>query len=265
MRPLFRFLCCFLLGLSALNAHAACPRIVSQSPYLSIALDWLGRGECIVGVSRYDKKDLPRTGGVSDPDAAAIAALRPDLIVTSTLTSEQTLQQVTPAGTRTLRVGGSRSLAETEQMLAALAEASGAPNGAARAAEFSREAHRRLSEFPGRKRRVLLLSACAAKPYSYGHNTLLGDLAEQAGLTLADPAEGIHHLREGQAIDGIPALVAATRPDLVINFMSTAASQCDASLGSLPVPLVMLSGDNFFYPGPRLLEGLDELKEALKP
>ena len=265
MLPLIRILCFTLLGIAALSAQAGCPRIVSQSPYLSIALDWLGRGECIVGVSRYDKKDLPRTGGVADPDAAAIAALHPDLLVTSTLTKADVLQQVTPAGARALRVGGSRSLAETERMLSDLAEASEAPDGPARVRQFSRELRQRLADFPGHGRRVLLLSACAEKPYSYSRNTVLGDLAEQAGLTLADPADGIHHLGDGPGNDGIPALVASSHPDLVINFIAASASQCNAALGALPVPLVMLSGDNFFYPGPRLLEGLDELKEALKP
>jgi hypothetical protein len=35
----------------------------------------------LVGISRYDRGESPRTGGVFDPDAAAIAALRPDLLV----------------------------------------------------------------------------------------------------------------------------------------------------------------------------------------
>ncbi|MCL2162776.1 MAG: hypothetical protein FWH56_13115, partial [Betaproteobacteria bacterium] len=80
----------FLLAFSAQAADSSpngaqppCPRIVSQSPYLTLALKWLERGDCIVGVSRYDREypALPRTGGVLDPDQAAIAAVRPDLIV----------------------------------------------------------------------------------------------------------------------------------------------------------------------------------------
>ncbi len=42
-----------LLAVVALPAAAACPRIVSQSPYITRALDWLGLERCIVGVSRY--------------------------------------------------------------------------------------------------------------------------------------------------------------------------------------------------------------------
>lgn len=263
LRQLFSLLA--LTVLTALNAGAAdCPRIVSQSPYLTIALDWLGRGDCIVGVSRYDQRQLPRTGGVSDPDGAAIAALKPDLIVTSQLTADDTLAAVTPAGARALRLGGYRSLAESEQMVAALAAASGAEDGAARARQFSRELQQRLAAIPARQRRILLVSACATQPYSYGRNTMLGDLAEQAGFTLAESAEGIRHVYAGEAIDSIPALIEATRAEVVVNFLSKSENTCDARLATLPVTLVMLPGDNFFHPGPRLLEGLDELKEALQ-
>lgn len=56
---------------------ADCPRIVSQSPYITRVLIWLGLERCIVGVSRYDALDRPKTGGVIDPDADAIALLEP--------------------------------------------------------------------------------------------------------------------------------------------------------------------------------------------
>jgi iron complex transport system substrate-binding protein len=264
-RHLLPVLLAALIGSVSFSASAACPRIVSQSPYLSIALDWLGRGDCIVGVSRYDRKDLPQTGGVIDPDGEAIAALKPDLFVTSTLTPASTLERITPAGTRSLRLGGSRSLAETVAMLAALAEASDAPDGAARTAQFSKELHQRLAAFPSGGQRILLLSACAEQPHSYGHKTMLGDLVQQAGFTLAESAEGIRHVYPGNEIESIPALVAATRPDLVVNFLTGSSGACDARLGALPTTLVMLPGDNFFHPGPRLLDALDELKEAIKP
>lgn len=39
-----------------------CPRIISQSPYISKMLDYLDMGHCIVGVSRYSKRDLPQIG-----------------------------------------------------------------------------------------------------------------------------------------------------------------------------------------------------------
>ena len=69
--PLFLYICSCVYIIPAIT-HAQekeCPRIISQSPYISEMLDYLGMGHCIVGVSRYSKRDLPRTGGILDPDA----------------------------------------------------------------------------------------------------------------------------------------------------------------------------------------------------
>jgi len=81
----------------------SCPRIISQSPYISEMLDYIGMGKCIVGVSRYSKRDLPRTGGILDPDAEAIDALMPDLIITSDWSKEETLKSATPTGAKSIR------------------------------------------------------------------------------------------------------------------------------------------------------------------
>lgn len=130
MKSMFRIiviLCCLLQAIPVL---ADCPRIVSQSPYLTIALDWLGQGGCVVGVSRYDRKDdVPQTGGVFDPDAAAIAALKPGLIITPDWISTDDLAKVTPPGAHALRLGGFASMGDAEAMLNTLAEASGAVGG----------------------------------------------------------------------------------------------------------------------------------------
>ena len=87
LRKFFLILCiCSSFSFLPAITHAEekeCPRIISQSPYISEMLDYLDMGHCIVGVSRYSKRDLPHTGGILDPDAEAIDALMPDLIITS--------------------------------------------------------------------------------------------------------------------------------------------------------------------------------------
>ena len=246
--------------LQALPALAACPRIVSQSPYLSIALDWLGRGECLVGVSRYDSRELPRTGGVLDPDGAAIVALKPDLIVTPDWIPAESLAGVTPPGARALRLDGFRSLADAEAMLLALSEASGAADGAQKVAEFSREWHARAARIGGGGRRVLLLSACSGLPYSYGRETTVADLFTQAGFVVAETVPKIRSVGPGAEIQDLRSLVERLKPELVFNFSQATAERCDAAFGTLPVRRITLDGEHFVHPGPRLLEGLDDLE-----
>ena len=105
-------------GAETVSPQPACPdgsRIVSQSPYLTLVVQWLGRGGCLVGVSRYDKLDLPHTGGVLDPDGAAIAKLHPTVLLAPDWVTVATLAKVTPAGAQAVRLGGFGSVADMDQ------------------------------------------------------------------------------------------------------------------------------------------------------
>ncbi|MDY0014166.1 MAG: hypothetical protein RBS40_15055 [Rhodocyclaceae bacterium] len=262
-----------LWGLLAGAAQAApvapptdCPRIVSQSPYLTIALEWLERGDCLVGVSRYDRRDdLPRTGGIMDPDGDAIAVLAPELIVASEHSPEASLSQAVAPGGKVLRLGGFESMAGVETMLESLAEASRAPNGNALLARFKRSWFVRAKAVNGGGRRALLLSACESTPYSFGREHVLADLFRFAGFDVVETESRIRSIAPGQPIETLAALNQTLKPEIIFTFDRATASACNAELGSLPVRVVHLSGEHFFYPGPRLIDGLDELAAKVKP
>lgn len=128
-------------GAEALAPIPACPdgsRIVSQSPYLTLVVQWLGRGGCLVGVSRYDKLELPHTGGVLDPDGAAIAKLHPTVLLAPDWVTAATLAKVTPAGTQAVRLGGFGSVADMLTMMEATARAIHAPETLPKTRPFGR-------------------------------------------------------------------------------------------------------------------------------
>ena len=100
-----------LLSMPA-NASADCPRIISQSPYISHTLKWLGLEQCIVGASRYDQLEVPDTGGVMDPDNEIIASLEPDILFTSDWTDPQELAALTPEDARAYRLLGFHIMAQ---------------------------------------------------------------------------------------------------------------------------------------------------------
>jgi len=261
---------CWLLTLLlflAAPALAACPRIVSQAPYLTLALQWLGQGPCIVGVSRYDRQlpQLPRTGGMLDPDGAAIAALKPDLIVASDWASAASLSAITPPGARLLRLNGFASLAETESMLATLARASRAPGARQKLQDFSRRWRQLAAQVQGKGRKVLLVSACSGSPYSFGRQHLVGDLFTQAGFEVVETAAKIRHLRPGAEIADLETLVERTRPDILVSFTPQSTDHCSMIAPTLPVRIVSLEGEDFFHPGPGLLRALAQMRERLGP
>jgi iron complex transport system substrate-binding protein len=242
-------------------AQAACPRIISQSPYITHQLAWLGLKACIVGASRYEHAvKVPDTGGVLDPDEAAIARLRPELVITSVWTPQDRLLAATPPGARALRLASFQSMTQIEENLRQIGQTAGVPDTQTRARAFAHLWRKQATTVGGDGRRALLLSSCTGQPYSFGRNTWLADLFTTAGFVVADPTDGVRHLRGEATSADVAALIADMRPDVVFIFNRHIADSC----GTVPLPpgtpLIALDGDKFLHPAPILLEGLQELK-----
>ncbi|MBI4985859.1 MAG: ABC transporter substrate-binding protein [Rhodocyclales bacterium] len=258
-----RFLCLLAALCQPLSAQAACPSIVSQSPYITRALDWLGLGACIVGVSRYDTRDRPQTGGVNDPDRDMIELLEPQLMITSTWTRPDVWQAATPKGTTALRVGGFRGMAEVEAMLRDIGRAAGIGDIDARVDKFAADWRRAADQVGGQGRRVLLLSACSAAPYSFGRGTTLYELFSRAGFAVVADHDNIRNFRVDGPPDELPQWIAAQRPELLFAFKNKRDEACNAAIVKPGIPIVPLDGEHFMHPGPGFLTALRELREAL--
>ena len=135
----------------------------------------------------------------------------------------------------------------------------------ARVAGFAADWRAAAQKIHGDGRRVLLLSACGAVPYSFGRQTHLRDLFATAGFVPVETHEKLRHLRPAEEIETIPQLVSAMRPELLVVFVNNRSESCNALLGETTVPIVAIDSEKFMHPGPGLLDALAELKEALKP
>lgn len=185
-------------------AWADCPRIVSQSPCITHTLQWMGLEARIVGISRYDTLDHSHTSGVMAPDGVAIAALEPDLILTSDWTKPETLYKITPAGTQAIRLTASTALDQIADNLRRIGQADGLPDAGTRAEAFEAAMKECMATIRGDGQLTLLLSACGSLPYTFGPGTWLADLFGQLGfavvatqpdthmLTGMSPSEAIH-------------------------------------------------------------------------
>lgn len=253
----------------ALAEDTACPRIVSQSPYLTQALKWLGRGECIVGVSRYEREypDLPRTGGVLDPDKDAIAALRPDILIASNWADAATMAEVTPEGTRLVVVDGFAGMQDAENMLSTLAQETGATADAhAALAAFSQHWHEAAQSLAERTRhrRVLVLSTCMGSPFSFGREHVIGDIFAQSGFELVETAPKVRHLVAGAEIPDIESMLDKTRPEIVVALTSESAEYCRMIAPQTNTEIVTLDGAPFIHPGAGLLQAYEEIRKAFE-
>ena len=244
----------------ALTAHAEeCPRIISQSPYITDSLQWLGLEKCIVGVSRYDRLDLPRTGGILDPDKEAIDSLMPDIIFTSDWTKPEKLKTVTPEGTQAFRLHGFNTMQQIEDNLLRIGKATGINDIESRVKTFHQDWRKAAKQVDAKGKKVLLISSCGGTPYSFGKQTWLYDLFTQAGFDMVETHEKVRHIKKGNEIEEITALLDRFEPEVLFIFERKLNAQCNLIMPKVPVRIIAMNGELFLHPAPVLLKGLNDL------
>jgi iron complex transport system substrate-binding protein len=241
------------------EAKQECPRIISQSPYISEMLDYLGMKHCIVGVSRYSKLDLPRTGGILDPDADAIDSLMPDLIITSDWSKKEILKAVTPKGAKAIRLKSFNKMVQLEENMNTIIKATHWKGANEKINTFAKTWRYKVKQVSGNNKKVLLLSSCSGNAYSFGPNSRLYDLFNQAGFNVVETKEKIRHVRKGNDIEHITALLNRYQPDLLFIFEQRLKKQCQMMTPKVPVSILSFDGQKFLHPTTEILEGLDLL------
>ena len=236
-----------------------CPRIISQSPYISEMLDYLGMGHCIVGVSRYSKRELPRTGGILDPDADAIDSLMPDLIITSDWSKVEALRSATPKGAKAIRLKSFNKMNQLEENMNTIIEATNWKGASKKVNAFAKTWRNKVKQVQGNNKKVLLLSSCSGNAYSFGPNSRLYDLFTQAGFNVVETKEKIRHVRPGEEIKHITALLDRYQPELLFIFERKLKKQCQLMMPKVPVRILSFDGEKFLHPTTEILEGLDIL------
>jgi len=250
-----------LTASTALAEEMRCPRIVSQAPYITKSLQWLGLEQCIVGVSRYDTLDLPRTGGLLDPDADMIALLHPDLLITSNWNSAENAAQLASQETRVLRLDGFGSMAEVEENLRQIGRATHLPHSDERVARFHQQWQDAAHSIHGNGSRVLLLSSCSGSAYSFGKQRWLSELFTEAGFINVETVPTIRSINSGAEIPTLNALIDQLHPDLLFIFERDLTPQCALIKPKRPIRIITLDGEKFLHPAPIVLEGLSELAQ----
>ncbi len=249
-----------LLLAGAAGAAADCPRIISQAPYITKTLQWLGLQQCIVGVSRYDTLDLPRTGGLLDPDADTIALLQPQLLLGSDWIAPAKWRAMAPDGAAAITLHGFQSMAQVEENLRVIGHAAHLADADRRAGEFAQAWRNAAAQVHGNGRRVLLLSACSGEGYSFGKQTWIYELFTTAGFDVVETAETVRPLTPSAPIAGVNGLIAKLHPDVLFLFERKGAKQCRLLLPQTPLRIVALDSDHFLDPAPTLLQGLNDLR-----
>ena len=254
MKKIFILLLLVIAGCSSQE-----PRIISQSPYITHTLKYLGQEENIVGVSRYDFLERSLTGGILDPEEKAIAELDPDYIFTSDWTAPEVLSEVTPEGAESVVLNGFHNMSEIEENIRVIAKILGLQGGKQKADEFAATWKKMAKEVGGKGRKALLLSSCNGEPFSFGKNTYLYDLFSAAGFFVVETHPSIRHVNKSVDISSVDELLRITEPDIVFVFQDNDHG-CSVDMSEGNYKVILLNGEHFVYPAPVLLEGIGDLK-----
>ena len=256
-------------------------RIVSLVPAVTEMLFAIGAGPQVIAVSSYDQdppevRTLPRVGALLDPDVERILSLKPDLVVT--YGSQSDLKQQLARASIAVFDYRHAGLADITQTIRRLGNATG---HAARAEETATGIERALTRIrertaTGRRPRALLVfgreRGALRNIYASGGRGFLHDMLVAAG--------GVNVFADvdRESIQATTELVLARAPDVILEVRSAdigspeeAAREARswAPLASVPAVrdqrVVVLTGQGLTVPGPRVVDVVERMYQALHP
>jgi iron complex transport system substrate-binding protein len=284
VRAVARLLACAALVLSSgcrrqAGAPAPSPtttrRIITLAPSLTETVYALGLGERMVGTDDFSSwppevRNLPKLGGLFNPNLELLAALAPDLTIVLP-SSRDVAQRAASLGSAVLVIRH-ESLADIEAGGRAIAERCGVAD---RGERFAREFRSQLAPVNlGRGQSVLLVVGRPAgklgEIVAAGPGTYLDELLSLLG------ARNLFHDAPGRWPQVSLETIVARAPDWVVELSSEPLAEHErlarvaewSALGGLPAVVghrvLTISGDHALVPGPRVTRLYRELAAALR-
>jgi len=250
-------------------------RIVSLTPSVTETLFALGLGGRVVGVSQYcdyppEAARLPRVGSFLAPVIEAVAALEPDLIITSPSPgNEEPVKAMVRAGLTVIAVPeGSESVAAVLSAIRAVAKAVGAePRAETLVGTIDAELAAAEARAAGRDRPTVAIVVGYDPLVLAGPASYLGELVERAGGENVATRLGGKWPRAG-----LEFLVAAA-PEVIVDLTMGYERATDTTrwqrFPELPAvarrQVYFDASQVFLRPGPRLGEQVRLLSRFLHP
>jgi len=253
-------------------------RVISSVPATTEMLCAMGAGDRVIAIGNYDTyppeaQKLPKVGALIDPNVEQILQMRPDLVVIYGTQTElkRRLDRANLAYYSYVHTG----LADITQTIRTLGMRVGAEAGAnARASRIEQQladVRRRVASQP-RPKTLLVFGrepGSLRNIYASGGDEFLHDMLDAAGG--ADVLGDIHR----QSVTMSTEMVLARAPDVIIElrYSKDDVNNADMSawnrLSAVPAVknrrVILLTGEEFVVPGPRVGAATKRLAVALHP
>jgi iron complex transport system substrate-binding protein len=248
-------------------------RIVSLAPNLTEIVFAVGAGDRLVGRTRYcdypaEAKAVAEIGDTMTPSIERIIALKPQVVLVSTASQLETFTRQLNDQHIAVYVTNPQSLDNVFRSIQSLGDMLGeSAQAATLVADLTRRAEA-VNAATKQTQPVKVFYQVSDSPlYTIGREAYLTDLVRRAGgvSVTADVPNAFPRFSDEAAL--------AARPEAIIlptgGSMGTANSNVAAALRKSPAVLnnriYKINEDHLQRPGPRLVEGLEEMAHALHP
>jgi iron complex transport system substrate-binding protein len=248
-------------------------RIISLAPNLTEIVYAVGAGNRLVGNTQYcdypaEAKNVAKIGDTMHPSVERIIALKPQVVLVSTASQLEAFTRQLDEQRIAVYVTNPRSLEEVFRSITTLADMFGRHDqGAALVGDLRRRSDEVEAAMKQVKQLKVFYQVADEPLYTIGRDAYLTDLVRRAGgvSVTADVPGAFPRYSDEAAL--------AARPDAIIlptgGAMGSATLKVARPLKDSPAVLnsrvYKINGDHLSRPGPRLIDGLEEMAHALHP
>ena len=254
-------------------------RLVSLAPSLTEIVFALGRGDWLVGVTEFcdyppAARSRPKVGGTATPNAERIVQLRPSLVlITADGNPLHTVARLGELGLPVFAVTPESlpGILTSIQVLGRVLRADGAAAGLVQGIQDRVAAVRRAVQ--GRPRPRVLYLVWPDPLVAAGPGTFVNDLLEVAGgeNIVRERTVPYPHLGWEEVVGRAPEVILVSahrdqdRPAAGGSALRTTWSRWQSIPAVRSGRILEVPSDTILRPGPRVVEGLEELARAIHP
>lgn len=248
-------------------------RVISLAPNLTEIVFAVGGGGQLVGRTSYcdfppEAKSVAEVGDTAHPSLETLIALKPQVVLISTASQLEVFTHQLESQNIAVFITDPHDLDGVFRSIEQIGEILGKKQQAATLVESLRKRTNAVEEAVKQKQPVRVFYQLSAEPlYTAGHDSFATDLMRRAGaisVTADVPGTWPKYSTESAL---------AARPDAIIlatgGSMGTGNSTVAEALRKSPAVLegrvYKINDDHLVRPGPRLIDGLEEMARALHP
>ncbi len=248
-------------------------RIVSLAPNLTEIVYAVGAGDQLVGDTEYcdypvEAKKVAKIGDTMHPSVERIIALKPQIVLVSTASQLEAFTKQLDQQQIAVYVTNPQSLDDVFRSIQTLGDLLGHHDGSASIVADLRRRAAAVEVATSTVKPIKVFYQVSGEPlYTIGRESYLTDLVRRAGgvSATADVSGAFPRYSDEAALAAKPeAIILATG-----GAMDTANATIASSLRNSPAVLnnrvYKINGDYLSRPGPRLIEGLEQMAGALHP